>query len=108
MNQKIRNLDELLAEKAKLKSLCKEKELLIGKKLDYIHDNLGIIALETILPVKNSSKNTFSNVFDGVINLVGILIPSLAEKLNKSDKIIKIIELVASSLFTSFFNKKSE
>lgn len=106
MNQKIRNIDELLAEKAKLKLLCKEKELIIGKKLDYINNNLGIIALETLLPVNKSSENTFSHIFDGMLSIVRILIPSLAEKLNKSDKIFKIIEIVASSIFASFFNKK--
>jgi hypothetical protein len=105
--KKMNTLDELLAEKAKLQVLCKEKEKEIGNKLDYIQDNLGIIALETFLPSNQTDKNTVSQVLDGLISLIQTFIPSLGEKFNQSEKWIKIIEIVASSIFSRFFNKKS-
>lgn len=108
MSNKIKDLESLHAEKNRLKALCKEKEQVIGKKLDYIQDNLGIIALETILPINNAEKNTISNVFDGLNGILQTFIPSFAQKFAQSEKWIKIIELIVASIFTRFFNKKSE
>lgn len=106
-NKKINNLEELLAEQLRLKQLCREKESEIGNKLDYIQDNLGIIALETFLPSNPSEKNTINQVFDGIFNLIQTFVPGLAEKFNNSEKWIKIIEIVAASIFSRFFSKKS-
>jgi hypothetical protein len=108
MSSKIKNLELLLLEKEKLKQQCKDKELLIGKKLDYIQDNLGIIALETILPINNKEKNTINQVFDGLHGILQTFIPSFSEKFEQSEKWIRIVELVAASIFTRFFNKKSQ
>ena len=108
MSNKINNLEALLVEKEKLKQRCKEKELIIGKKLDYIQDNLGIIALETILPMNKSEKNTVNHVFDGLHGILQTFIPSFAEKFAQSEKWIRIVEMIVASIFTRFFNKKSE
>jgi hypothetical protein len=107
MSNKIKNIEALLAEKAKLKELCKAKEEILGEKLDYIQDNLGIIALETILPINNAEKNSIHNLFDGLHSILQTFVPSLADKINGSGKWIKIIELVAASIFTRFFNSKT-
>jgi hypothetical protein len=108
MSNKINNIETLLAEKAKLKKLCKEKEIVIGEKLDYIQDNLGIIALETILPINNKEKNSINQIFEGLYGILQTFLPGLAEKINTSGKWVKIIELVAGSIFTRFFNRKSD
>jgi len=108
MSNKIRNIEELQAEKNRLRQLCKDKEQVIGKKLDYIQDNLGIIALETILPINNAEKNSISNIFDGLHGILQTFLPGFAQKFAQSEKWIKIIELIAASIFTRFFNKKSE
>jgi len=108
MSNKINNLQTLLAEKDRLKLLCKEKEIVLGKKLDYIQDNLGIIALETILPINNIEKTAISGVFDRINNLLKNFIPGFSEKFAQSEKWIRIIELIAASIFTRFFKKKSE
>jgi hypothetical protein len=108
MSNKIRNIEELQAEKNRLRQLCKDKEQVIGKKLDYIQDNLGIIALETILPINNAEKNSISNIFDGLHGILQTFLPGFAQKFAQSEKWIKIIELIAASIFTRFFNTKSE
>jgi hypothetical protein len=108
MSNKINNLEALLVEKERLKQRCKEKEEVIGKKLDYIQDNLGIIAIETILPINNAEKSSISHVFDGLHGILQTFIPGFSEKFAQSEKWIRIIELVAASIFTRFFNKKSE
>lgn len=107
MSNKINNLEALLIEKEKLKQRCKEKELVIGQKLDYIQDNLGIIALETILPINKSEKNTISHIFDGLHGILQTFVPNFGEKFAQSEKWIRIIELVAASIFTRFFKNKS-
>ncbi len=108
MSNKINNLETLLVEKEKLRQRCKEKEQVIGKKLDYIQDNLGIIALETILPINNAEKSSISHVFDSLHGILQTFMPGFSEKFAQSEKWIRIIELVAASIFTRFFNKKSE
>lgn len=108
MKNKINNLETLLVEKARLKQLCKDKEIVIGKKLDFIQDNLGIIALETILPINSAEKTSISQVFDGLHGILQTFIPGFAEKFTQSEKWIKIVELIAASIFTRFFKKKSE
>jgi hypothetical protein len=108
MSNKINNLEALLIEKERLKQLCKEKEQVIGKKLDYIQDNLGIIALETILPINKAEKNSINHIFDGLHSILQTFVPSFADKFAQSEKWIRIIELVAASIFTRFFKNKSE
>jgi hypothetical protein len=108
MSSKIKNMEELLAEKERLKGLCKEKEAAIGKQLDYIQNNIGMIALESILPVNQSQKGTASFIVDGLQTLLSLFAPGLSEKFNKSEKLSKIVELLAGTLLTRFFNKKSE
>jgi len=108
MNNKIYNLETLLAEKQRLKLSCKEKEEVIGKKLDYIKDNLGIIALETILPINNKEKSSINDVFDGIHSILLTFVPGFAERFERSEKLIHIVELVAGTIFTRFFKKKSE
>jgi hypothetical protein len=108
MSSKIKNIEELQAEKNRLKQLCKEKELIIGKKLDYIQDNLGIIALETVLPINNAEKKSISHIFDSLHGVLQTFLPGFAQKFAQSEKWIKIIELIAASIVTRFFNTKSE
>ena len=108
MSNKINNIESLLVEKERLKQLCKEKELVIGKKLDYIQDNLGIIALETILPINTAEKNSIRPIFDGIHGILQTFIPGFSEKFAQSEKWIRIVELVAASIFTRFFKNKSE
>jgi hypothetical protein len=108
MNNKINNLEALLKEKASLKQRCKEKEQAIGQKLNYIQDNLGIIAFETILPINNAERSSIGHIFDGFHGILQTFIPSFSEKFSQSEKWIRIIELAVASIFTRFFNKKSE
>lgn len=108
MSIKINNLEQLLVEKDRLKKLCTEKELVIGKKLDYIQDNLGIIAFETILPVNTAEKSAISNILEGLHGVIKIFAPGISEKFARAGQWVKIIELVAASIITRFFNHKSE
>jgi hypothetical protein len=105
MNNKINNLEALLKEKASLKQRCKEKESAIGQKLNYIQDNLGIIALETILPINNAERSSIGHIFDGLHGILQTFIPSFSEKFSQSEKWIRIIELVVAYIFNRFFNK---
>lgn len=75
---------KLFSFKERLKQLCKEKELVIGKKLDYIQDNLGIIALETILPINTAEKNSIRPIFDGIHGILQTFIPGFSEKFAQS------------------------
>jgi hypothetical protein len=108
MNNKIKSIEALQLEKERLKKLCKEKEDVIGKKLNYIQDNIGLIALESILPVNIHQKDSINHIFDGLHSIFQLLVPGLAEKFSKSEKWIKIIEMIALSLFSKFYNKKTE
>jgi hypothetical protein len=105
MSNKINNLEALISEKERLKILCKEKEQVIGKKLDYIQDNLGIIALETLLPINSAEKNSISGVFTGIHSLLKNFIPGFSEKFAQSEKIINMVELIVSAIITRFFKK---
>lgn len=107
MTKKIKNIETLIAEKERLKLLCKAQEQLIEKKLNYMQDNLGIIALETILPINNASKQSISNVFEGIQGILQTFVPGFSEKFEHSGKWFKIIELIAATIFTRFFNQKS-
>lgn len=108
MSQKISDIDALLLEKKKLQERCKEKEQLIGKKLDYIQDNLGLLAIQTILPVKKTEKSSIGYLFDGLHGILQSFLPDIAAKFSKSEKWIKLLEIIASSIVQGFFNKKSE
>lgn len=106
---KINSLVALQLEKERLKLLCKDKEDSIGHKLDYIQDNIGAIALEGIF---NSEKKEFLFIPDGVLDIVGKVIdifkPEWTEKINKYSSIIRTVELIASLVYTQFFNQKKE
>ncbi len=108
MKNKINNIEALLKEKERLQQRCKEKEQAIGQKLNYIQDNLGIIALETILPINNAERNSIGHIFDGLHGILQTFIPSFSEKFAQYEKWIRIIEWAVASIFTRFFNKKSE
>jgi hypothetical protein len=108
MSPKMKNMEQLLAEKERLKICCREKEAVIGKQLDYIQNNIGMIALESILPIHKSQKGTAGFIIDGLQTILSIVAPGLSEKFNQSGKFSKILEMLTAALLTRFFNKKSE
>jgi hypothetical protein len=52
------NLETLQKRKAELAALCKEKEKEMGVQLDYISDNLGSIALRTLIGGKGKRESS--------------------------------------------------
>ena len=108
MSNKINSLEKLLLEKERLKKSCTEKEVVIGQKLDYIQDNLGIIAFETILPVNSSEKSTIRNIMEGLHGLIKIVAPGISKKFERAGQLVNLFELVVASIVTRFFNNKSE
>ena len=78
---KVTNIETLHQERNRLKQLCKENEQSLNQKLNYIQDNLGIIALETIIPINRKDKNNISSKLDIFHDILGSIIPSIADKI---------------------------
>ncbi|HXP52288.1 MAG TPA: hypothetical protein VN922_20190 [Bacteroidia bacterium] len=65
----IHNLESLQRRKTEIAALCKEKEKAIGAQLDYISDNLGSIALRTIIGGKSrKDKSTKADIISLLIS----------------------------------------
>lgn len=103
------NIDSLQAlriEKARLKLLCKEKEFVIGQKLDYIQKNLGYIALDTLFPTKQNEGFESSSIFQNAFNMIKTIAPIFLKNINLSAGWVKIIELAVGGIIAHFFNKR--
>jgi hypothetical protein len=105
---KIVDIETLQQEKQRIKVLCKEKEIVLNKKLDYIQDNLGILALETILPINRKDKHQVNLKLDWVHGLINTFLPSIASKFDGSSKWVKIVEMAIAAIVMRFFGSNNK
>ena len=100
------NLATLREEKARLKSLSKEKESELNTTLDTIQENAGMIILRSFFPKKMAQKNgTFEFIHGLVGSSLDDIINIVTDKEHRKENVKSLAKNIVSELIYRFVKK---
>lgn len=103
---KITSLEDLVAEKMRLKKLCREKEIVLNEQFIYMQDHAGSLLFNALLPKSITSNegdsSNFSLTTAGIMGFVASLVASfMGRKLE-----VPVIKRFIQIALTAFLTKK--
>jgi hypothetical protein len=105
MKKQFHNIESLRAERIRLEGLCKEKEAVIGERINYLHEHFGSLVLTSLLPVSKEHKNKISGIIERISQFAGMLSGGEEGKKSILSVVLKIVQVAATGLVYRFVRR---